>query len=171
MKIQNLLPASSSGFRSPHRALTTAFAATALSVAATAQTGHEGHSHGPTGPTRMVVTADSSGVPVAFDRQTGKARSLTAAEAQLLANGLKTIINRSTDGLTVVRRADGSYSIDLQGRFHSVMLAKREDNGTVTMACVDSPEQAAAFFDIDPRLLGVASTSVPTAPTPALEVR
>jgi len=165
----------SGGLPAVLRGTTLAVAVTCAVFAATAsaQTGHEGHSHGPTGPTRMVVTTDAAGAPVAVDRETGKARSLTRAEAQVLFDGLKSILNRSADGLTVVQRADGSYSIDLEGRFQNAMIAKRDENGALTIACVDTPEAAAAFFDIDPALIGLVAggTPVRTAPTKPLEVR
>lgn len=80
-------------------------------------------------------------------------RPLTQEEAQQMAEGLKLLINQSTEGLKEVRHADGTVSIDLQGHFQNVALAKKADNGTVTQSCVDNPEAAAAFLGIDRELI------------------
>lgn len=85
-------------------------------------------------------------------------RPLTQAEAQQMADGLKTLVNQSTEGLREVHHADGSVSMDLQGRFQSVALAKKAENGYVAQSCVDNPESAAAFFGINRELIdGVKS--------------
>lgn len=102
---------------------------------------------------RTYVTANEAGMVIAIDRETGKARPLTLDERQRLVDGIRQLISQSTDGLVQVRHADGSVSMDLQGRFQSFMLAKREDDGSLSQACVDSPDDAAAFFEIDPALV------------------
>jgi hypothetical protein len=119
---------------------------------------------------RNFVTANSAGMVVVVDRTTGGTRALTAEEAQNLAQGIEQLVNQSTDGLVQVRRADGSVSMDLQGRFQNVMLAKKEDDGTISQACVDNDLDAAAFFEIDPDLLSAAKRAVSQAGTP-LDIR
>ena len=69
---------------------------------------------------------------------------LTQEQSQQIADALKD--NKSTDGLVEVRHADGTVSVDLQGRFQNVILAKKNDDGSVSEACVDNPEAAAAFL-------------------------
>ena len=93
------------------------------------------------------------GVPI--DPQTGLVRPLTQEEAQRLAAGIKEVVNQSTDGLQQVKQADGSVSMDLQGRFQSVAVAKLDEDGKLVQSCVDNRESAAAFFQIDPALVGV----------------
>lgn len=118
---------------------------------------------------RNYVTSNAAGQTVVLDRQTGQTRSLTPEEARILAEGIKQLVSQSTEGLVQIQRADGSVSMDLQGRFQSVMLAKKEADGTISQACVDSPESAAAFFEIDPALLGLAapiSTAKPSSSKP-----
>ena len=105
---------------------------------------------------RNYVTSNSSGQTIVVDRQTGQWRPLTPEEAQILAQGIKQLVNQSTDGLVQVHHANGSVSMNLQGRFQNVLLAKKEPDGTISQACVDNLESAAAFFEIDPELLGVA---------------
>jgi len=100
--------------------------------------------------------------------QTVQVRPLTQEEAQKLADGIKLLVNQSTDGLEPVRHTDGSVSIDLQGRFQNVAVAKLDENGKLTQSCVDNPAAAAAFFEIDPQLVGVKNTSASkTSSTPA----
>ena len=93
--------------------------------------------------------------PAPFVMQTAQIRPLTQEEAQKLAEGIKELVNQSTDGLKSVRHDDGSVSIDLEGRFQSVAVAKRDENGNVVQSCVDNREAAADFFGIDPQLVGV----------------
>ena len=91
--------------------------------------------------------------------QTGQIKPLTPEEAQKLAAALKELANQSTDGLQQIRHADGSVSMDLQGRFQNVAIAKRNEDGTVSQSCVDNPQAGAAFFGIDPKLVGVKTRS------------
>jgi hypothetical protein len=94
---------------------------------------------------------------------------LTPEEAQKMAAGIQQLVNQSTDGLVQKQRPSGAVSIDLQGRFQNVMLAKKEANGTVSQGCVDNVDTAAAFLEIDPQLVGGKPR---TAPLPGkLEVR
>jgi len=89
---------------------------------------------------------------VLIDGQTGQVRPLTPEEAQRLADGLKGMLNRSSEGLQQVTHPDGTVSMDLQGRFQNVAVAKKTVEG-IEQGCVDNPQSAAAFFQIDPKLL------------------
>lgn len=104
------------------------------------------------------------GREVFVDPQTGKIKPLTPQEAQELAQGLKTMLdkNKSSEGLVEEHNADGSISIDLQGRFQNVAVARENEDGTVTTSCVDTTRAAANFFGIDPKLV----ESNPQAPKP-----
>lgn len=92
---------------------------------------------------------------VPLNTQTGQVRPLTQEEAQRLAAGIKELVSQSTDGLKTVKHADGSVSMDLQGRFQSFAVARQNEDGGVTQSCVDNPQAAAAFFGIDPAMVGV----------------
>lgn len=109
------------------------------------------------GNSKHYVTTNAAGQTVVLDRQTGETRSLTPQEAATLAEGIKQLVNQTTEGLVQVHNVDGSVSMDLQGRFQNVLLAKKEADGTVSQSCVNDLEAAADFFEIDPALLGVAS--------------
>ena len=88
-------------------------------------------------------------------QQTGQVRPLTQEEAQRLAANIKQLVNQSTEGLKSVQHADGTVSMDLQGRFQTMAVAKRNEDGELIESCVDNPEAAAVFFEIDPALVGV----------------
>ena len=118
-----------------------------------------------------VVTSNAAGLVIALDRETGQTRSLTAAEAQKLAEGLKNLVNQSTEGLVQVRRANGMVSMDLQGRFQNALLAREEADGSIVQGCVDNLDNAAAFFNIDATLIGGAKRAVNRAPSSQLELR
>ena len=102
---------------------------------------------------KKYTTVRVAGQDVQVDGQTGKIKPLTQAEAQQLAEGLKRRLNKSTEGLTEVHHADGSVSMDLQGRFQNVTVARENEDGTISQSCVDNPRAAAAFFGIDRKLL------------------
>jgi len=104
-------------------------------------------------------TVKVAGREVQVDPQTGQIKPLTQQEAQQLADGLKQLVNRSTEGLTEVQDPDGGISMDLQGRFQNVQVARVNSDGTVTQSCIDSPEGAASFFQLDPKLLGVEKST------------
>jgi hypothetical protein len=104
---------------------------------------------------KQYVTVKVAGRDVQVDPQTGQIRPMSREEAQRLADGLKTMLNKSTEGLVRERHADGSVSIDLKDRFQNVSLARTNPDGSVEQACVDEPEAAAKFLGLDPKLLGV----------------
>ena len=102
---------------------------------------------------KSYVTVKVAGQDVQVDSQTGQIRELTPEEAAKLAAGLKEVINQSSDGLVQVQQKDGSVSMDLDGRFQNVTVARRNVDGTVSESCVDNPKSAGEFFGIDPQLI------------------
>lgn len=84
---------------------------------------------------------------------------LTPEEAQRLAEAIKPLVNQSTEGLVQVHHADGSVSMDLQGRFQNVTVAKKEANGTISQSCVNNIDSAAAFFGINPQSFDPAKSA------------
>ena len=109
--------------------------------------------------TRNYVTRRVAGQDLQVDTQTGQVKPLTPQEAQQLANGLAPMLDNSTDGLVQVHHADGSVSMDLQGRFQNVAVVKVNTDGTIEQGCVDNPRAAAKFFGIDPKLIENAPTA------------
>ncbi|HEU4932104.1 MAG TPA: hypothetical protein VFT48_08475 [Pyrinomonadaceae bacterium] len=112
---------------------------------------------------KKYMTVKVAGQDVQVDTQTGKLKPLSAQEAQNLAEGLKRMVNKSADGLTEVQHEDGSTSMELEGRFRSVVVAREREDGTLSVSCVDNPKAAASALGIDQKLLTEPKT-VPTVP-------
>ena len=108
--------------------------------------------------TRTFVTRRVGNQDVHIDTQSREIKPLTAQEAEKLANGLAPMLDNSADGLKQVRQADGSVSMDLEGRFKSVTVARINADGTVEQSCVNTPKAAAKFFRIDRKLIENAPT-------------
>ena len=87
-----------------------------------------------------------AGQSVAIDRQTGKLRPPTPDEARQLSAALKNYLNRSDQGLVITTHPNGVQSVDLQGRFQSVSLAKINSDGSASEKCVTSMREAQDFL-------------------------
>lgn len=108
---------------------------------------------------RTFVTRRVGNQDIQIDTQSGEIKPLTPEEAQKLANGLAPMLDKSADGLAQVKQADGSVSLDLEGRFQNVAVARINKNGTVEQSCVDNPGAAAKFFGIDRKRIENAPTA------------
>ena len=104
-------------------------------------------------PNKNYITVKVAGQDVQVDSETGQIKELTPEEIAKLASGLKQVINQSTDGLEQVQQSDGSVTMDLQGRFSNVTVARENGDGTFSESCVDNARAAGAFFGIDPNLI------------------
>lgn len=105
---------------------------------------------------KNLVTVEVAGKKLQVDARTLQQGPLTQDQAQEIAIALRD--NKSTDGLAQIRQANGSLSMDLQGRFQDVVIAKKNDDGSVSQACVDTPKAATTFLD---RQQGPTVPSVP----------
>jgi len=144
-----------------------AIAATAISMQASKgePTGNTPDSRTTTGnPNRLRSAQDGQNLTQA------QIRPLTQEEAQQLAEGIKALVNQSTDGLKQVKHADGSVSMDLEGRFQNVALAKRTADGNIAQSCVDNPAAAAAFLGINQELIDKTNTAPSKKREPAKDV-
>jgi hypothetical protein len=103
----------------------------------------------------LVVLASSSATIV----RAQTAGSLTPEEARKLTEGIKPMVNQSTEGLVEVKHPDGSVSMDLQGRFQNVSVARKEADGTVTQSCVNNIAAATAFFGAKQQAIDAAKAS------------
>lgn len=115
-------------------------------------------------PTIKVVGQD-----VHVDGETGQIRALTPDEAQKIAAGLKELINDSPEGLQTTQNADGSLSVNVEGRFQNVTVARVNTDGSVSQSCVNNPQAAGAFFGIDPKLIENAEGRVSPKNKPGKE--
>jgi hypothetical protein len=103
------------------------------------------------------VTVEVGGKHLRVNAQALQQGPLTQGEAQQLADQLEG--NKATDGLVQEKHEDGTVEVDLQGRFQNVTMARKNDDGTVSAACVDTPEAASAF------LTGAEKTATATTGT------
>jgi len=65
---------------------------------------------------------------------------------QALAERIRTLTNRSSEGLIAEPQPNGAVRIDLQGRFQHVDLAQQGPDGELQAACVGTIGEANAFF-------------------------
>ena len=86
--------------------------------------------------------------PLTVDSQTNTLRLPTPQETQTLVDSLIEMTNRSMDGLQVTTSANGTKSVDIDGRFQSVMLARPSEDGTWEMKCVATFEEATEFLGL-----------------------
>ncbi len=63
-----------------------------------------------------------------------------------MAETLKRIANRSSEGLVKIDKPDGSMMVDLQGRFQHVMLSRIDEYGKPRAGCISSLNEANAFM-------------------------
>jgi len=124
------------------------------------------------------TTVNSSGQQVAVDANSGKLRQPTPEEVQKLTESMT--MNDSIEGLTPRTIANGGTAVDLQGRFQSVAMAKRNPDGSISQACVESKKEAEDFLNSKPAAKKDAAPVQQAAPaasvskkssTPELEVK
>ena len=85
---------------------------------------------------------------ITVDQQTGTLRLPTAEETQALVDNLITLTNRSIEGLQASALPNGAMTVDLQGRFELVTIARPNADGTSEVRCVASFEEAADFLGL-----------------------
>jgi len=86
---------------------------------------------------------------IVLDKTTGRLRKPTQEETDAMVSRISVLTNRSSEGLTVNQRSNGMKSVDLQGRFNSVVLGRANADGTTEVRCVFSIEEAADFLGLE----------------------
>lgn len=66
-----------------------------------------------------------------------------------LAAWLKSVTNRTSEGLVERRGPDGGVSVDLKGRFQHALVAKTHRSGSVIVGCVNTLKEANHFYGRD----------------------
>jgi len=89
------------------------------------------------------VTVNVGGKKIRVNARTMQQGPLTQEQSQQIADALTN--NKSTAGLVEVKHADGTVEMDLHGRFQNVVIAKQNDDGSVSTACVDNADAARNF--------------------------
>ncbi len=92
-------------------------------------------------------TVGAATMRVVRDPETGTMRPPTKGELTPLSSRAQSALSRSSEGLTSVRHPDGTVTVDLQGRFRSMTVARRADDGSMNVDCITSTAQAAAILD------------------------
>lgn len=90
------------------------------------------------------------GLQVSIDPATGKLRAPSPEEARAMTASLERIFRQSTQGLQAEQRSDGSLKLDLEGRFLSVSLGRRNPDGSVTTDCTNSLQHALKWLGAAP---------------------
>ncbi len=99
----------------------------------------DNHSAGDISKPRPVV----GGLRVAIDTDTGEKIPPPPLRLETLSSEMRAALQRSADGLILVRRADGSKYVNLDGRFMSG-IAVRVGPGSASSFCTSAPQQPAA---------------------------
>jgi hypothetical protein len=82
------------------------------------------------------------GLRVFIDPETGQFRTPTPKELAAIAEDARASKNKSSEGLEVEYRSDGSKHVDLQGRFmHSFRVTVNPD-GSKSYSCTDHDDHA-----------------------------
>lgn len=96
------------------------------------------------------ATLEFASQKITIDAQTGRLRKPTVEEARAIVETITGHTNRSSEGLRAKRGPNGIRTLDLEGRFQSVVLAKPNPDGTNEIRCVTSMKEAADFLGLDP---------------------
>jgi len=103
---------------------------------------------------RQQPAAGAAGMKVYLDPETGELQAGPAAAAQNeLDVDTQNAVRRDTEGLTLVRHANGAVSMDLQGRYQSVATIRIDENGVATFCDDNGPR-----VDNDVRAQATAAT-------------
>lgn len=85
---------------------------------------------------------------IRIDPVTGELRKPTQEETDEMVRSIEQLTNRSSEGLTVSTRANGTSAVDLQGRFQTVVVVRANADGTMETKCVTSMDEAAEFLGL-----------------------
>lgn len=121
-------------------ALTVALAAGVAQAERPAVESNAAASKTPAAPSERVDSV--SGMVVVVDPETKQLRAPQGREAEALLGAIPAL-NQSDAGLVQVRLPDGSYMIDLQGRYQEYAFVTVGADGKLQHGCAASPEDVA----------------------------
>jgi hypothetical protein len=101
----------------------------------------------PANHTSTTQAPGTAGMVVAIDPETGTVGMPSAEQMKAFDEQMKSSLNQSDVGLEFINHPDGSTSVDLQGRYQSVSIAKIGADGRPQTTCVDTHEAARAALD------------------------
>ena len=85
---------------------------------------------------------------ITVDKQTGKLRKPNDQELADLVSSLSQMLDRPTDNLQVTTLKNGGQSVELDGAFAPVAIARPPTDGSMEVRCVTSMEEAADFLGL-----------------------
>jgi hypothetical protein len=86
----------------------------------------------------------------AWNTRRSAATAVTASSKSRIDALIAPALSRSSQGLTFERRRDGLTTVNFQGRFSHVMLARRMPDGTVKTGCFDGVKAAHHWLGVAP---------------------
>ena len=92
------------------------------------------------------LSEDSARLRAFIDPESRRLRKPTEDELRELSQSQGRLLNRSVRGLPVATHPTGARSVNLQGRFWNVSIARLGANGALSQACVSDLKAAGAFL-------------------------
>ena len=86
--------------------------------------------------------------PIVVDKKTGQLRMPTKQEIDEVVESLATLAKRPSEGLPQTSVANGGVTVDLEGGFGGIMLARPNADGTWETKCVFTFEEGTEFLGI-----------------------
>ena len=99
-------------------------------------------------PTPVIQKRYKATRPIVVDQQTGELRMPTRQEIDQAVASLATLAKRQPEGLRQSALSSGAISVDLDGGYGGVMLARPKGDGTWETKCVFTIEEGAAFLGL-----------------------
>jgi hypothetical protein len=94
-------------------------------------------------PATSGIVPGSMGMVIAIDPETGEIGMPSAEQLAEMNLTEDEAASHEDTGLTYVRSADGTVSVNLQGRYQEYAVVKKAADGTTVVGCVDHPSKAA----------------------------
>jgi hypothetical protein len=101
-------------------------------------------------PVRDDLVAKIVGKKIHLDKTTGKVREITLEEARDLIASIVALVDPSGEDLTTVARADGAQMVALDGHLGHVVISRYNPDGSVSVRCVATADEAADFLAEEP---------------------
>ncbi len=86
---------------------------------------------------------------IIHDQASGRLRKPTAEETDAMVEQLKSLTNRSSEGLIATQHSNGMTSMNLEDRFGGVVVGRANADGTTEVRCVFTMEEAAEFLGLE----------------------
>jgi DNA/RNA endonuclease YhcR with UshA esterase domain len=86
---------------------------------------------------------------IIHDQASGKLRKPTPEETDAMVDQLKSLTNRSSEGLIATQHSNGMTSMNLEDRFGGVVVGRANADGTTEVRCVFTMEEAAEFLGLE----------------------